>query len=244
MKKILKLFSVKREDLKLENKWWHRLFTVFIIASGILVLILAACLTIGSYNLKWVVYGDKPLAFSLDPNYEKVVGKELPCESVIDNSASRLSFIIKCNGVNLSHEDSQRYQTLYDAASKYLEQQFGLDKYNSMSCSSSVNPTPTPEGTLNDQFNKIWGITPEQIACVRKAIADESSDPAYPKYQNALKNIARVKVSENSNMGAVFFDILLWIIIPIFALLAWILFWNSVVYRLILYVIFGKKPTK
>lgn len=233
MNKILKLFSVKREDLKLENKWWHRLFTVFLVASGIIVLILAVCLTIGSYNLKWVIYGDKPLAFSLDPNYGKVVGKELPCESVIDDSASSLSFTIKCNDVNLSHEDSQRYQTLYDAASKYLSQQFGLDKYGS-TCSNSWSST----AVLGTQ------LSAEQIACVRKAIADESADPAYPKYQNALKNIARVKVSENSNLGVVFFDILLWIIIPIFALLAWILFWNSIVYRSILYVIFGKKPTK
>jgi hypothetical protein len=230
MKKIINLLLVHRQETK--DKWWHRLFVVILFGSGIFVFILTIYLTVVSYYPKWVVYGDKPLAYGAESNYQEVSGKELPCNLAVDelsNDNNHLSFIIQCNGVNLSYEDSKKYKTLYDSVDTYLQQQFGLvDKYSNNCPSAKLKPAGTP-------------FTNEQLACIRQSMAQEQADPDYIKYQTALDKINVIKVSENSNLWHIIFDIALWIIIPIFVFIVWILFWDSIIYRAVLYIIFGKK---
>jgi hypothetical protein len=36
-------------------------------------------------------------------------------------------------------------------------------------------------------------------------------------------------------------DIAFWVMVPLLVLLLWVVFWDSIVYRAILYVIYGKK---
>jgi hypothetical protein len=227
MKKIIDFVLVDRPET--EGKWWHRLFTVFLLGSGMIVVIFAAMAAIMSYNdtSTWITYS--PLAFSSEPNYQTINGKELPCSEdlfafpVSENEPALSGIGITCNGINLSESDSKRYGKFYISAENELHTQFGLDKYN-INCGSS-----SP-------------LTSEEITCIRNSINGEETDPSYPQYQNALNNISpKIKVAQNINYGEIISDISLWAAIPIVSLIAWIIFWSSIVYRSILYIVFGKK---
>jgi len=230
MKKIINRLLVNRQETR--DKWWHRLFMVLLFGSGVFVFILAIYLTVVSFYPKWVTYGDKPLAYGAELNYQEVNGTELPCNLGVDelsNDNNHITFIVQCNGVNLSYEDSKKYKALYDDVSTYLQQQFGLvNKYSNDCPTVKLKPAGTP-------------FTSEQLTCLRQSMAKEQADPDYIKYQAALDKINVVKVSKNSNLLHIIFDFALWIIIPLFVFVIWILFWDSIIYRSVLYIIFGKK---
>jgi len=219
MKKILNFLFVRRTET--EDKWWHRLFTVLLLGSGAVIFITAMCLNIQSSNHSWISY--KP-TFSLEQNYKTVGGKELPCSikmfafEVTHTEPLRNSDGIKCDGIIISDFDSRRFAKLYHEEYDRLRTGFGLDKYNFTNCQSI-----------------------KDVACVDKEISDMNSDPASQKFNEALKNIARIKVERNFDYGLMLNDFYLWVIIPTLVFVFWIIFWSSVIYRSILYIIFGKK---
>lgn len=221
MKKLLNFLLVRRPET--ENKWWHRLFSVLLFGSALFVLIFAVLLNVDSSDHTWVTY--KPVAFSLEQNYQEATGKELSCERTLNFSGEE-RLIIKCEGVDISPQDANRYKELYDIAENNLEKQFGLDKYNIAKCSKS---------RINGK------LSPEEISCVRENLDAWQADPQYPKYQEALKNIAHIKVTRNTDFGLMLTDIGLWVVVPVLVTILWIIFWSAVVYRSILYIIFGKK---
>ncbi len=231
--KVLNILLVRRSETN--NKWWHRLFTVLLFGSTIIVFLFSIALINDGYSWSsWITY--HPVAFSLEPNYQTAVGKELPCEKTFDFLSDKpLTPIIQCNGIALSSLEEDGYIALYDLADKNLEKQFGLDKYNSTNYCSTTPLTGTQLTTTGTQLTK------EQIACFRKSIDAEQADPAYAKYQDALKNIAHIKVARDINFGVLLGDILPWLITPVIAVTLWIIFWSSIVYRSVLYIIFGKK---
>ena len=225
MKKLLNFLLVRRSET--ENKWWHRLFTVLLFGSGFFVSVFAIFLTIDSYNHTWVIH--RPVAFSLEANYQQANGKEFPCNWSFDTTRAAnepIKSIIKCKGVEIPLNDARQYGTLYDTARKNLETQYGLDKYTTTDCPKSNGESK---------------LSPEQISCIRKVFADQEADPAYPKYQDSLKDLARIKVAQDINFGYMLNDIALWLLIPALVLALWIVFWSSVIYRSVLYIVFGKK---
>ncbi len=170
-----------------------------------------------------------PTLFSLEENYSEAKGKEFPCKNVFNKSAGPKDpvFIFECTGVDVLPENLERYDDLYDAKIGELFKEFGLDKYK------NTNPCFTVEGVS-------W--SPEQVSCIRKNIADERTDPAYPEYEKARKNIPlNVKVVRDINFQVVLSDIARLIFIPLLAFVLWIFFWSSIVYRTILYIAFGSK---
>ena len=226
MKKLINFLFVRRPEI--ENKWWHRLFIVFLVGSGIIVFIITVSFTVINFYPKWVMHGDDPLSFSLESNYEKINGKELPCN--VDLSAFHISSTepningwgVKCEGVNLSEFDSKRYAKLYSTAHKNLRTQYGFDKYSDDSICA-----------INDracQLNIIW-----------KGFDLEKADPSYNKFQIEEKNLTRIKVSAVANFWNILLDIMLLMVVPAIVLTLWILFWDSIIYRSILYIIYGNK---
>ncbi len=230
MKRLLRILFVKREETK--DRWWDRLFYVLLGGTSILLLLLSIFLTftLGSFNDPWVSY--RPVAFSLEPNYKTASGKELSCIedyfafNVADNEPMADGEGIKCDGVVLSESDSRRYVALYHAADENLQKQYGLDKYY-----ADTSACPPSTAKLSDcVFNAIM-----------KSSNDKQADPSYSKYQDNLKNLARIKVTQEINFGVILRDLASWTLIPILLVLLWVLFWSSVVYRATLYVIYGKK---
>lgn len=232
MKKILNillgLLIVHRAEIK--NKWWHRLFVVLLLGSSIAVLVSYVVIAVVSFNHAWVSY--RPIAFSLEPNYQQAKGKEFSCRN--DLHAYKISMTepningwgIVCDGVTLSEFDSKRYAKLWSSARQDLENQFGLDKYKYIEC-------PSVHGGYIPVINRLH--------CGASFLLDEKlADPAYPAFEVAEKNLAHIKVTRDINFGLMLTDIVLWLIIPLAVLLLWVIFWSSVIYRAVLYVVFGK----
>jgi hypothetical protein len=227
--KILNILLVRRPET--ENKWWDRLFSILLYGSAIIVAILAFFIVFSESNYTWISH---PVTFSLEQDYQSVIGKEVVCKETVDtfSESNRLSFIIECPNADISYGDEQRYQNLYKTADKNLQKQYGLDKYDLSTCSA-------PTGSSSSS-----GLAPSEITCIRTIFANEEADPNYASYQNALAALLKAKVATDIHYGVIVSDILLWLLIIIITFLVWVVFWNSMVYRAILYVIYGKKITK
>ena len=121
-----------------------------------------------------------------------------------------------------------------------------MDKYDVNNCPHTSSETP-----MSIAFDRISGKTiSTQIAstqlvnCVNKVMNDMESNPAYSAYQTSVKNLDNnpsFKITKNIQYGAIIGDVVSWVIIPIIVVLIWILFWSSIVYRSVLYIVFGNK---
>ncbi len=76
MKKLFNILLVRRTEV--ENKWWHRLISVVIYGSTILVAISAITLFVLKSEM-WKKYSYT--AFSFEDNYSTAQGKEVRCFS-------------------------------------------------------------------------------------------------------------------------------------------------------------------
>lgn len=227
--------------METENKWWNRLFNVFLGGTSILLLIFTFFLIIDSHKNSSVTYD--PVAFSLESNYQQATGKEFPCNKSIDTSRSAtepMKFTIECVGVEITPTDARRYEDLYDQADKKLRQDDGIEELSNkfiQICKDEVSSQTFP--------TTYTGLTPKyiaQIQCVLlKTKADSSYNQLYDKYQNDLKSLAYIKVARNVHVGNVIGDIVLLLLIPILVLILWVVFWSSIIYRSVLYIVFGKK---
>jgi hypothetical protein len=240
--KILNILFVRRSEI--ENKWWNRLFTVLLFGSGIFVFVLAVLLIIPTYyDHTWITYHSE--AFSLESNYQQAKGKEFPCNGSLDLAGATtygsIKPIVECKGVEIPLNDARRYGILYDLAEKKLRETSGVealdDKFNQI-CKDEVSLQTFP--TSNERI-----FTPAYIAkleCeVLKKKADRSYNQLYNQYQNDLKNLAHIKAASNVHIGSILGDIALLALIPIFSVLIWIFFWSSIIYRSVLYIVFGDK---
>lgn len=227
MKKFMNILFVRRSETK--DKWWNRLFNVILSISGFLIFVLAIIFTVTISNHAWIVR--KPVAFSLEPNFQSFNGVELPCVEDLfafkryESGQTYSDSGIKCDGVTISKDESRRYGKLYDDGIQNLRKQFGFDMY------SKKCPIHAP-GTR---------LTTEEIECSLKAMKNEEADPAQPEYKEAEKNLARVKTTQSIDFKFMFYDIFLWLVIPIFTLLLWVILWSSIIYRMILFIAFGKE---
>lgn len=221
MKKILNFLLVRRPEV--ENKWWDRLFKVLLFGSSILLFI-AVLGGIVSEKRQWITY-ESPYMFSLEPNYHEFVGKEFSCESSLNTSNSEdveHPVVVKCEDVNISYADSIRYEELEREEVNKIYKEFGFDKYSWDDC-----PVDTTKNRMN---------------CIKEKVAAERADTSYSDYMATVKKIPlNVKVARNVHFSVIFVDIIFWLVVSIVSVLLWIIFWSSIIYRSILYIIFGKK---
>ena len=166
------VFLVDR--LEVVNKWWHRLFSVVLFGSAIIVFIITISLILASDSHAWVTY--KPVAFSLEPNYQTASGKELACTEnvfaflVSGNDTVINSAGITCEGIVLSESDSKHYEALYRTAEKNLQTKFGVEKYfNNSYYNCPVPSTPKPVD---------YKLTSSDISCIRDEMFRITADEA------------------------------------------------------------------
>ena len=234
MKKIINIFITRRNEIN--NKWWNRLFNVLLLGSTIVIFVLSLSVIGITYDNSWVTYSVK---FSFEPDYNDATGTEIDCKNSLG--------FLECEGVDSALYQKQ-YSDLYDKSVISLQKQFGIDKYDYDNCPHTAYQKP-----INVLFDKISGknttadYPPQLIDCVNKLNSDMKADPSYSQYTDSIKTLGTktsIRLTKIIHYPIIIIDVALWIFIPLIAVLIWIVFWSSIIYRSILYIIFGKNKLK
>ena len=246
MKKILSILLVHRSET--DNKWWHRLVSVFIFGTTILVAIFAISLFVSNSEM-WKKYSYT--AFSFESNYSVAKGKEVTCSydylfekiSCGEYTGEKGVYEVKYE-VNIS-DFTKRYnkvvkdgigQSVIDkicADGKILQRNrdnLGIDGLDSkmLSCMAltiDVNPIRInyfPSNLNNQRITYSEYLTDKQVNFI---------------YGLGLDIKAKMTTSI---VYPVLFLNLLYLVLTI---LGWFIFWESIIYRTLLYIIYGKKKS-
>jgi hypothetical protein len=196
-----------------------------LLSGSSIIIFITILLANTDYHSPWTYRQIKK--FSLEDGYDKISGKELPCYSFRHFDQDESYFKITCGDFYIPDSISIYYQELYDIERKSLYQKFGLNKYSG-----------TCTGLARNNFG---GLSKEEILCLNKTDKEMKLDPNYKKYEDALNDVAKIKVSTHINFYSIRDDIFYIIFVPILSVILWVIFWSSIIYRSILYVIFGSK---
>lgn len=233
MKKLLRLLLVRQPEG--ENKWWHRLARVVIYGSTIVVSVFAVIIFL--YNSEtWKKYSYN--AFSFEDNYSIAKGVEVDCTTQVK------PFNAYCNGDALDTSDLvKKYNSM-------------VRKHLSSNTIDQICPTvidmerPEPGGRR---------LTPKDISCITiqgnfvpisaedfyvesggETIYDPHLTDDQAGYLNGIwGKLLFLKAKRTIHIVyPVFFKNLSYLLL---AVTGWFIFWESIVYKTLLYIIFGKK---
>lgn len=237
--KISGILFVNR--LETENKWWHRLVNVFIFGTTILVAILAIALFVSNSAI-WKTYSYP--AFNFEDSYTTVGGKEVDCK------VSPKPFDIECNGHVVDSSDyTKRYnvvikkkigQKVIDKicaegkAQQAIQNELGIERLDpeESSCMTlTVNISPIQEDDFPSRINN-------QVVTYDKYL---TSDQVIMLRISFLESIWGTKAKE---VTAIIYPVLLQnLLYVILSISCWFIFWESIIYRTVLYIIYGKKKS-
>lgn len=214
MKKLLNLLLVRRLETK--DKWWHRLALVLIYGSTIIVAIFLAILLISEEGEYWV--SESYTAYSFEQGYEIADGKEIDCKfSVFESSSGRLSpiSIFRCGDLTSDTEFLNRYVQAR-GTSERLQELRGDQGITELDFSAfKKNYVPVAERSKTQSDDEIM---------VELIQSGELNDV---KVKRAL---SFDYISFGGNWG-----------VYLLLILGWLVFWESIVYRTILFIVYGKK---
>jgi hypothetical protein len=224
MKKLFNLVLVSKDGLS--KKWWHRLAQVLIYGTTIVVFfvsVFAVFITLRDPS-NWETY--ILTKYNFENGFDKAQGETVDCNiHVSQNTNSWLEFDEKMNDLNCGklNVNVAEFVDRYNSATKNA---FGV----------SLEPCPFNK----DAFGR---LTPETLKCMdltglRLTIINpqDLSGDNLKKYQDYFVDI-KAKLLLKINYG-------LFIEFPLLALayvFGWFVFWESIIYRTIVYIIFGKK---
>lgn len=232
MKKILNILFVCRSEV--ENKWWHRLASVAIYGSTILVMISVIILFVLNGEM-WKKYSYS--AFNFESKYVTAVGEEVECTS------KSKPFSVSCAENPINSGD------LVVKYNKIIRDKIGADVIKKICVDAEQ------EGGIGDNQ-----LTQTEVRCIDLSydfvpISDTdfattvNNQLTYNKYltDEQLKFVREKDLSRRWDLKAkrtteiiypVFFKNLAYVVLSI---LIWFIFWESIVYRTLLYVIYGRK---
>jgi hypothetical protein len=231
--------------MEVENKWWHRLVRVLIFGSTIVVAIFAITFFISNSEI-WKQYSYP--AFSFEDNYSTTKGKEVNC--FID---------FKPTGVTCGEYAGGKGP--YEA--KYAVDLSDFTKRYNKAIKDEVGQNTTDKicadgKAFQSERDKlgIEGLDPKMLSCMR--ITVDIAPIQIEDFPSKL-NYQRLTYDEYLTDKQIGFIRSLWlgikakmttsIIYPIFltnllyvilAIIGWFIFWESIVYRTLLYILYGK----
>jgi hypothetical protein len=250
MKKVLKLFLIDREEVK--NKWWHRMINVFIYTSTLLVVCISIFLFVQNKE-SWKKY--TYTSFNFEKNYDTARGQEVNC------SVETEPFSASCDGKMIDPSD------LALRHDKFIKDGIGGNIVKRI-CDNAEQERKLNPDTISDEYirclNLTYGksysrpislkdfnnLTQEQIISIRK---DASATPLPQSYLDKFlteKEMSFVKQNDwfwEIGLKAkyeteIIYKILLKnIFYVILAISCWFIVWQSIIYRTILYIIYGNK---
>lgn len=220
MKKISNLLLVRRPETK--NKWWHRLALVLIYGSTIVITIFFAVRIIsdGIENYLSVSY----TAYSFEQGYENATGKEIDCKfSVFDSISDRVPplTVFRCGDLTLKTEFLDRYAQARGTF-EHLQEIRG-----DQSSTNENRPIKLDFSALEGNYIPVLG---------RPDFKTDNEIMVELIQSGELDNI-KVKRERSFDYASFFGD---WVIFSLLALGVWLIFWESIVYRTILFIAYGR----
>lgn len=244
--RLLNILLVHRPEV--ENKWWHRLVNVFIFSTTILVAIFAISLFVSNSEM-WKTYSYP--AFSFENNYSSVQGKEVNC--FIDFKPTGVSCGDYAGGKGPYEAkypvDLSDFTKRYNRAVKDEVGQSTIDKI----CADGK--------ALQAERDKlgIEGLDPKMSSCMSLTvdfrpiqIEDFPSKLNFQRFtydeyltDKQIGFVGSLWLGIKAKMTtSIIYSILLQnLLYVILAVLGWFIFWESIVYRTILYIIYGKRKS-
>lgn len=209
---FLKFFIVNRDSLP--DRWWHRLANILIYGSTILVTLLGALIIfIDSSYTKHIF-----TTYNFEPNYMTSPGEEVDCDFSIEYSPITKSVL--CGGTPVDGSD---VVTRYN---KVMREIYGLKN----------------DYCKDDIRDSSGRLTESSLQCSREKydiipIESRSGTGGLAASNFRLHVLLKVK----SISSFLYFEFLKDLSTIIMIMVGWYIFWESIVYRAIIYVIFGSK---
>ncbi len=250
MEKILNILLVRRTET--ENKWWHRLINVLICGSTVLVAISSFFAVYSSLHWKNYTYN----AYDFEKNYTSAVGNEISCvfnevpPSLVcgGDQADTLDLISRYNQILrekypmiASYCDSSKDKLAPTLNEQQLKENIdallkgGLSQDQVQQYVNNYSKSSDGNYTLKRQ-----PLTDQEFQCKNFAII-KSPDPSvdlYATYSSWMLQIGfRAKRTTIILYPTLVEHFLIWISI----IFGWFIFWESIVYRISLYIIYGPK---
>lgn len=216
MKKLLKLLFVRRQETK--DKWWHRLALVLIYGSTIVGAIFFAALLISEEGEYWA--SESYTAYNFEQRYEMADGKEMDCKF----SASSLGdlppvSIFNCGDFSSDSEFLEKYSRERGTYERLQE----------------VREEKSPSINLQALGGSIRKIEWDNLSSMQKNRIDD--EIMVELIQSGELDDVKVKRVLSFDYTSFFGNWGLYLLL----ILGWIVFWESIVYRTLLFVVYGKK---
>jgi len=240
--KIKSIIIVERDILK--NKWWHRLANVLIYGSAIILAIFLLLIIPFSDYSTWQNY---KYTYSFEPNYNTADGTETNCD-FYDHEYTAPG--IYCGDISNSTDFLIRYRKARSNYKSSIQNQptTGFQP-------SDFQPINTPSQPQASKGKTYEELLREGAVPVKQPPIDFQPLPNRPplssfildsKLQaddeivnNGIKNgeFVNIKVKKATT---VVYSALIWELFLVATLvLAWLIFWESIIYRTFVYIIYG-----
>lgn len=216
MKKLLKLLLVRRPETK--DKWWHRLALVLIYGSTIVGAIFLATLLISEEGEYWV--SESYTAYSFEQGYATADGKEIDCKFTASNLGDLPPIsIFNCGDLSSDSEFLERYSRArgtYDRLQEVREEK-----------SPSLNLRALGGGTRKVEYDNLSSTQKNKV----------NDKIMVELIQSGELDDIKVKRDLSFDYASFFGGWGIYVLL----ILAWLIFWESIVYRTILFIVYGKK---
>lgn len=216
MKKLLKLLFVRRQETK--DKWWHRLALVLIYGSTIVGAIFLGSLLVTEEADNWARYSYT--AYSFEEGYLTAKGKEIDCKfSATSLGDLPLISIFHCGDFSSDSEFLERYSRArgtYDRLQELREEK-----------APSLNLQALGGESRKIQWNNLSSTQKNRIDDGIMVELIQSGEMDDVKVKRVL---SFDYASFFGNWG-----------VYLLLVLGWLVFWESIVYRTLLFVVYGKK---
>lgn len=215
MGKLLKLIFIRRQETK--DKWWHRLALVLIYGSTIVGAIFLGILLVTEESDNWAKYSYT--AYSFEEGYLTAKGKEIDCKFPVTSLGNLPLIFFHCGDLSTGSEFLEKYFRARGTYDRLVELRKGPENLVKLDLTAlkrnyvPVAERPGYEGTKSD------------IEIMVELIQSGEMDDV------KVKRIMSFEYATFLGNWSLY----------LLLVFGWLIFWESIVYRTLLYVVFGRQ---
>ena len=223
LKKFCKFIFVRRIETR--NKWWHRLFLVLIYGSTIVGGIFLGILMI--YEEKEYWFDTTYTAYSFESRYQTANGAEIDCKFSAHKNGNLPFTIFRCGDFISNNSD------FLDKYNNALDNKQSLDDIRQERSFSDLSEIEPGHNFSSERVR----VRAQEQTEGRRSIEDVDAMLMVELIESGALDAVKVK-SIFSFDYALFFGNLGIFLLLIFG---WLVFWESIIYRTILFIAYGKE---